>query len=151
MDLLEIKYLIPRVVEWVTVEERRILDCGMPLDKEQREDAVRLGIENIDGIRLLISSQTPMTDDPELSEAAESVGLASQYATGICFRYGIYIKPGLTDQRRLLLHELTHTLQYERLGGIEPFLLNYLEECIQVGYPYGPLEREAMESMTLIK
>jgi hypothetical protein len=55
MDLLEIKYLIPRVVEWVTAEERRILACGMPLDKEQREDAVRLGIKDIDGIRLLIS------------------------------------------------------------------------------------------------
>ena len=49
------------------------------------------------------------------------------------------------DDRRLLAHECVHTGQYERLGGFKPFLKAYLRECIDPGYPDGPLEREAIE------
>jgi hypothetical protein len=34
--------------------------------------------------------------------------------------------------------------QYERLGGIRPFLSAYLRECISPGYPLGALEQEAI-------
>jgi hypothetical protein len=37
-------------------------------------------------------------------------------------------------------------LQYERLGGIRPFLKLYLYECLVTpGYPFGPLEQEAIQ------
>jgi hypothetical protein len=45
----------------------------------------------------------------------------------------------------LVVHELAHTAQYERLGGFHPFLSAYLGECLTVGYPNGPLEQEAKE------
>ena len=44
-----------------------------------------------------------------------------------------------------MVHELAHTIQYERLGGIKPFLRAYLEECLSLGYPNGPLEQKAKE------
>ena len=44
----------------------------------------------------------------------------------------------------MVVHELVHTLQYERFGGFRPFLEEYLFECITPpGYPFGPLEQEA--------
>lgn len=46
-------------------------------------------------------------------------------------------------ERRLLIHELAHVVQYERLGGFHAFLGAYLQECINPGYPLGPLEQEA--------
>jgi hypothetical protein len=43
----------------------------------------------------------------------------------------------------LIVHELAHVAQYERLGGILPFLRKYLFECLTVGYAAAPLELEA--------
>ena len=44
-----------------------------------------------------------------------------------------------------MAHELVHTTQYERLGGIEAFLRPYLLECLSApGYPHGPMEQEAI-------
>ena len=43
-----------------------------------------------------------------------------------------------------IAHELAHTEQYERLGGIEPFLRQYLSECLTIGYPAAPMEQEAI-------
>ncbi|HEX4665027.1 MAG TPA: hypothetical protein VH207_00400 [Chthoniobacterales bacterium] len=46
--------------------------------------------------------------------------------------------------RALVAHELAHTAQYERLGGIAPFLKQYLFECLTIGYPAAPMEQEAI-------
>ena len=43
------------------------------------------------------------------------------------------------------MHELAHTAQYERLGGILPFLREYLFECLTSGYSEAPMEQEANE------
>ncbi|MEP6956338.1 MAG: hypothetical protein ABI883_05885, partial [Chthoniobacterales bacterium] len=57
--------------------------------------------------------------------------------------YGIYLRADHSGNRALLMHELVHTVQYERLGGVRPFLAQYLRECLTVGYPLGDLETEA--------
>ena len=56
----------------------------------------------------------------------------------------------LVPRERLVVHELAHTAQYERLGGFKPFLKAYLEEWLTVGYPNGPLEQEAKQWETKI-
>jgi hypothetical protein len=45
----------------------------------------------------------------------------------------------------LIAHELVHAAQYERLGGILPFLRQYLVECLTIGYANAPMELEAAE------
>jgi predicted SprT family Zn-dependent metalloprotease len=46
---------------------------------------------------------------------------------------------------RLIAHELVHVRQYERVGGIEPFLKEYVKEVVfPPEYPNGPLEQEAI-------
>ena len=56
-------------------------------------------------------------------------------------RYGIYIRSDAMGDRTLLVHELVHTAQYERLGGILPFIRQYMHEHITS--PSGELESEA--------
>ena len=41
----------------------------------------------------------------------------------------------------MVVHELGHTAQYERLGGFEPFLRQYLSQCLTIGYPEAPMEQ----------
>jgi len=64
-------------------------------------------------------------------------------------RYGIFIRQEHGGDRRLLVHELAHVAQYERLGGFREFLKQYLEECINPGYPLGDLELEAKQAESL--
>jgi hypothetical protein len=45
----------------------------------------------------------------------------------------------------MVIHELGHTAQYERVGGFEPFLRQYLFECLTIGYPEAPMEQEVIE------
>ncbi|MHC4738483.1 MAG: hypothetical protein ACYS9Y_06230 [Planctomycetota bacterium] len=47
----------------------------------------------------------------------------------------------------VIVHELVHTSQYEKLGGFLPFLQKYLHQCVTIGYPTTPLEREAIEKV----
>jgi hypothetical protein len=59
------------------------------------------------------------------------------------FGPGILLKNGAVV-RRLVVHELVHVMQYERFGGIEAFLKEYVKEvAFDPGYPHGPLEQEA--------
>ncbi len=84
-----------------------------------------------------------MPRNPALKMAAQATGLLSPLTAGLTLRYGIFIRLDYWSERRILVHELAHVVQYERLGGFEPFLRQYLEECLTLGYPAAPLEQEA--------
>ena len=87
----------------------------------------------------------PLPPDPQLRRAITSTNLISTTTMGLCLRYGIFIRFDEWGRRDLVVHELVHTAQYERLGGIEPFLMQYLHECVTAGYPLGDLEQEAIQ------
>ena len=57
--------------------------------------------------------------------------------------FGVVFGPYADVNRRLLIHELAHVAQYERFDGFRRFLFQYLQECINPGYPLGDLELEA--------
>jgi hypothetical protein len=135
--------LLPLACRWVEEQERGILRDGLPLNQEQLEIARKIGIRDVRRIRLLEVDQVPEPDDPVLQAAAEAAGLISLLTSGLTARYGILIRSDYWGNRRLLAHELAHVAQYERLGGIEPFLRCYLTECLNTGYPNGELEQEA--------
>ena len=44
----------------------------------------------------------------------------------------------------IIVHELVHTMQCERLGGLYAFLKQCLWECIEIGYPQARMEQEAV-------
>jgi hypothetical protein len=136
--------LLPLAVNWATAVEARILREGVPLTKESMVDARTIGVLEPERVRLLALARVPMPDDLTLKTAAAAIQFLTPATRGLTLRYGIFIRQDCWSDRRLVAHELVHTAQYERLGGIEPFLRQYLLECLKVGYPAAPLEQEAI-------
>jgi hypothetical protein len=133
----------PKAVQWVTEMEKAILKHGQPLLPENRRDAQAIGVQRIDDVRIIVLQAVPVPNDPGLGQLASQTGLITERTGGMTFGHGIALKNGSSD-RQLIAHELVHVMQYERIGGIEPFLKEYVKEvAFPPGYPNGPLEREA--------
>jgi len=138
--------LLPLVHDWASEQEAAILGTGVPLTSSQIADAQKIGIAHPEKVRLLRVPRIPVPQHPMLRAAVEATGLISADTAGLSLRYGIFIHTGGWDDRCLVFHELVHTLQYERLGGLQPFLQQYLYECLTVGYHQSPLEQEAVST-----
>jgi len=138
-----LEQLIPLACRWVEEQERIILTQGVRLNEGQLDIVRDIGIREPERVRLQSVPQIPFPEDPILQAAAETAGLISLLTAGLTVGHGIYIRSDHWGDRRLLVHELAHVAQYERLGGIEPFLRRYLTECLTIGYPNGELEQEA--------
>ena len=140
----QFEMLLPIACAWAEEQEHVILQLGVVLTESQFADARRVGVALPERVRLLRIPQIPLPTHPALAAAANATGLISPSTVGMTFRYGIFIRANCWGEGRLVVHELVHTMQYERLGGIEGFLRPYLLECITPpGYPFGPLEQEA--------
>ena len=141
--------VLPIAAHWARKQEGRALAEGEPLDKTGLKIAKMMGVRHPERIRVLAVDEIRGPRGPILGRLEESLNLLGTSTKGICYRYGIFIRD-LVDDRRLLAHECVHTGQYERLGGFKPFLRAYLRECIDPGYPGGPLEREAIERSRMV-
>ena len=136
--------LLPLACAWVEQQEQIILCDGVPLTPGQLADARKIGIIHPEKVRLLMVDEIPTPQHPLLVAAIKRVWADTTLTKGLTLQYGIFIRAGFWDDRRLVFHELVHTAQYERLGGINNFLREYLFECLTVGYPDGQLEQEAI-------
>lgn len=139
-----VELLLPFACWWAGRWEVRILREGVPLDRDERQTADRIGVAHPGRIRLLRVDRVPLPVNPIFQRASERLGILSGQTAGMSLRYGIFVRAEHWGSRCLVIHEMVHTAQYERLGGIRPFLRAYLSECIDPGYPLGPLEQEAM-------
>lgn len=151
MTPAEFEGILPLAAAWAEKQESRILSAGVALDTVQLADARKMGVTYPEKVRLLAVSTIPSPDDPILVRAAQDIRLISPFTAGLTLRYGIYIRCELICDRALISHELVHTAQYERLGGIEAFLRQYLFECLTIGYPAAPMEQEAVVTSALIR
>ena len=136
--------LLPLACAWVEQQEQNILRDGVPLTPAQLTDARKIGVVHPEKVRLLAVPTVPRPEHPTLRAAADATQLISPYTAGLTLRYGIFIRVDCWGDRRLVFHELVHTAQYERLGGVQSFLRQYLFECLTIGYPAAPLEQEAI-------
>ncbi|MDP9003807.1 MAG: hypothetical protein M3N12_03340 [Verrucomicrobiota bacterium] len=137
-----VKVILPLACAWVRRQEALILGTGVALSTAQLADARRIGVEHPERVRLKFVDRVPLP----LSLLRKVAGKFLAFPTdpiGITLGYGIFIRSQYANDRRLLLHELAHTLQYERFGGIRPFLAQYLQECLTTGYAFASLEDEA--------
>ena len=132
----------PATARWAQDQERRILAEGKPLEADALEFAAGLKIENPEGLRVLEINPIPAPIPQPLLKLAESWGLPVFAPAGMTLGRGIYILHGHSG---VIRHELVHVAQYQRLGGIEPFMKQYLLECLFHGYFAAPLEQEARE------
>jgi hypothetical protein len=136
--------LVPLAAKWAIEQERRILTDGLPLSEPEIADAKAAGVQNPHLVRLLRVETIPSPRHPILKLAQAAIRFFVPAPRGLALQYGIFIRSDCWRDRSIVVHELVHTAQYERLGGILPFLRKYLSECLTIGYSDSPLEREAI-------
>lgn len=143
--------IFPLACEWAEQQERLILQSGLPLTGTQRADAKQVGVADSGKVRLLSVDIIRPPVHPILRALAEATGLISAGTAGLTLRFGVFVRSDQWFNRRLIVHELVHVMQYERFGGISAFLRDYLRECLFApGYPNGPLEKEADRIATAV-
>lgn len=136
--------ILPLACEWVAQQEQMILRTGVPLMPAQLADARQLSLRHPERVRLLSVPAMPLPEEPRLLATAQAARFLRPGTIGLALRYGIFLCADYWDDRALLAHELVHSAQYERLGGIEPFLRHYFSQVLAVGYARAPLEQEAV-------
>lgn len=137
--------LLPLAADWASEQEARILRDGIPLSAQQIADAKRAGVAQPERVRLLEVDAIPAPAHPILRAACSAIKFLTSTPRGLTLNYGIFVRRDSAQDRLLLLHELAHISQYERLGGMLPFLRKYIFECFTLGYHRAPLELEANE------
>lgn len=135
---------LPHACEWAEAKEKVARKYGKGLSASQIEDAKIVGVVHPEKVKIFTLPQIPIPKHPILKSAAEATQLITPATVGITLRYGIFMHSDHVDDRHLIVHELVHTSQYERLGGFRPFLEKYLMECIAIGYPDAPMEQKAI-------
>ncbi len=147
---VEIIKIFPSVCDWIEQQENIIFSKGRNLTFIETQIAKSIGIKNFDIIKVFESDFIPQPKNKIILEMGEQFGLLNKESTnGICFRYGIFINKKATNKNLVLIHELIHTLQYEKFGSVEKFLYQYIKECIELGYENSPLELEAVNKSKL--
>src|SRR4029077_14083282 len=100
---------IPKAMRWVTQSEQACMEIGQQLSPQRKRDAQAIGVQQIGVVRIMLSNEIPLPDDPELRQLVLQSGLGS--SRGITFGHGIVLKPGAYD-RHLIAHELAHVRNY---------------------------------------
>jgi len=136
--------LLPVAVAWVEKQEVILLERGVPLNDVQRADAKRVGVKEPERVRLVPVDTLPQPDNDDIMFLARHMGFFSPRSVALTLGYATCLLPQSWNDRAVLVHELVHIAQHERMGGIRPFLNIYLRECIDPGNPFGGLEQEAI-------
>lgn len=117
---------------------------GCTLNEGETADARRIGVLNPERVRLLRVPTVPLPGGATIAALGRWAGIPGGNTAGLTARYGIFIRADLWGDRRLIAHELAHTAQYERFGGVRPFIREYLAQCLADGYASADLELEAI-------
>ena len=148
--LSQLEELLPLAAQWAAEQQQRVLCQGVPLTQEELADAKTIGVQNPERVRLLRIDAIPVPAHPMLREASASISFLTAAPRGLALGLGIFVRSDYWRDRSLIAHELVHTAQYQRLGGVIPFLQSYIFQCATVGYSNAPLEVEAINTAARI-
>src|ERR1051326_6248924 len=126
--LAQFENLLPLAAAWATEQEQEILRDGVPLSSEEIDDAGAVGIQDPNRVRLLRVDTIPRPAQPQLKAACDAIDFLTPATRGLTLGHGIFVRSDCWRDRLLVVHELVHVAQYEKLGGIHPFLRRYLYE-----------------------
>ena len=142
--------MLPFAMWWVRHNEKIALRMGRKLSDEELIWAEQIGIAQPEKVRILNVARIPKPVPNLIEKIVNLIGFKTVTPAGMCMRYGIYIKEKYAKEKSLLAHELVHTQQFERLGGLWHFLKIYLKETMILGYANSPLEIEANDTAETI-
>lgn len=117
--------LLPAAAAWAAEQEQIALQTGVPLNADGIAEAKRVGVVEPEKIRVLVVPTIPSPSHPALRQAAEAVGFLGPQTWGLAVGHGIYLREDQRSNVTTASHECVHVAQYERLGGILPFLTQY--------------------------
>lgn len=135
--------ILPFAWWWLRRNEKIALRLGRQLNQEELQWADLLEIQHPQKIRVLNVTRMPSPVPVFIENFMRKRGFPVGNAAGMCMRYGIYVVEKYSHSKTLLAHELVHTHQFERLGGVWLFLRQYLYQTLLLGYINAPLEHEA--------
>lgn len=145
LELL-VRTTLPLGILWVRRQEAAILRDGRPLREWERNWAQTVGVRRPEAVRILPVPRVPTPGIGLMRLLNRLFGVLTEGPTGMAVNYGIYLESSQATNPSLLVHELVHVAQFERLGGVEPFLREYLTQCVRDGYWNADLEQEAREA-----
>ena len=128
---------------WLRYNEKIALRLGRELNDEELAWAEQLQMLHPEKIRVLHVTRIPSPVPQFIENFIQKRGFPVGNAAGMCMRYGIYVVEKYSHSKSLLAHEMVHTHQFERLGGMWYFLREYLYQTMLLGYINAPLEHEA--------
>jgi hypothetical protein len=140
---LFVRVTLPLGTRSVRRQEATILREGRPLSEWEQLWAKDVGVQRPEEVRILPVPRIPTPGIGVMRLMHKLFGLISEGPTGMAVNYGIYLEASQATNPSLLVHELTHVAQFERLGGVEAFLREYLTQCVRDGYWDSDLEQEA--------
>jgi hypothetical protein len=136
--------MLPRATAWAEMQARHILERGIGLSERGIEVARHAGVQHPERVRLLPVATIPIPEEADLRQAAQEFGLITQQTAGLTIGYGIFVLQNCSNDAKLVAHELMHVAQCENSGGIPGFLVKYLSEVNEYGYPEAPMEQQAI-------
>ena len=107
---------------WLRRNEKIALRLGRALNEEELRWAELLEIQHPQKIRVLNVTRMPSPVPQSIENFMQRRGFPVGNAAGMCMRYGIYVVEKYAHRKTLLAHEMVHTHQFERLGGVWLFL-----------------------------
>ena len=154
--------LLPATLALLQSVELTTLARGRVLTTDEKQIARRLGVMHPERVRVLVTlalpswmapdamangTIAPQVADHAMRPDADQAPPEHHYGiAGLTAGHGILIGIRHANNPRVLVHELAHVAQYERLG-MRAFALRYLSELLSVGYFRAPLELEADAAM----
>ena len=136
--------LYPLACDWAQRQENAVLALGRKLSEKQAAIGQRVGIRDTARVRVLAVTEIPKPEDEKLGAAIAKTNMITRACRGIAIGYGVILRADSWSDEELLAHQLVHVAQYERAGGVAPFLDRYFRERLDgTGFGIGALEQEA--------
>lgn len=141
--LIGLSQSMPAILAWAMGVNTNVLKQGKGLASWQAADAIEVGVQKPDAVRILRMPSLPQPDFPQLQPAFRQAGLEIGRSLGMSLGYAVLIRDSALGDRRVLRHELRHVAQFEAAGSLSRFLEDYLTQVIQHGYRDAPVEVDA--------
>ena len=112
----EVEGYLDEVEDLFSAAQMRGLESGRTLTKDEAAFASSLGIQNIEAIRVVVTTDFPFPTGNALAAELRHFGIDSWFNQGMTLGYTVFIKPRKQDNQDLLMHELVHVHQAETMG-----------------------------------
>lgn len=128
---------------WAAWHQRRIRRSGRQLNARELAMAQALGLKRPGGIFICEVERVPNPLFPVMKLARRCGVHWISNVAGITLGQGIYVTHESQPSPALIAHELVHVWQYQQVGSIWRFMVEYVYQCLLVGYHDAEWEIEA--------